>query len=265
MSPSPSEGAGPASSSGPQAGATDAEPYSSLAADYDTIVIDDCHGRWARFVHELWQADSAGVATVLDLGCGTGLMVAELAALGYTTVGVDASAEMLARARARLGPGASLFERRLPDLSITGVFDAAVSTFDSLNYLDGSTFRSTIAAVGQRLRAGGWLVFDLHTDAMMDFTVANPVVEGSAHGREFVISTVVDVEARTCDTRIQLSGGQGDTFSEKHRQYFHSDEHVRAALAEAHFVLISVTDEYSANPVGDASLRATWTARRVVD
>ncbi len=43
----------------------------------------------------------AAPATVLDVGCGTGTLSVLLAARGYTVTGVDHSAAMLARARAK--------------------------------------------------------------------------------------------------------------------------------------------------------------------
>jgi len=45
---------------------------------------------------------------VLDIGCGTGAFLASYAAAGCRVAGLDASAEMLAAARRRLGPGAVL-------------------------------------------------------------------------------------------------------------------------------------------------------------
>jgi predicted TPR repeat methyltransferase len=75
------------------------EAYSRLAAVYDEIVVDPCHGRWATFLDELWTADPAGVRSVLDLCCGTGLLAGELIARGYRVVGVDESEAMLTVAR----------------------------------------------------------------------------------------------------------------------------------------------------------------------
>ena len=123
------------------------EAYSRLAGVYDEIVIDPCHDRWASFLHELWSADPEGVRSVLDLCCGTGLLAGELIARGYRVVGVDASEAMLALARERLGPEVALSRMTLPDLTVEGVFDAAVCTFDGLNYLTPDELRLTMAAV----------------------------------------------------------------------------------------------------------------------
>ncbi|WP_217922862.1 class I SAM-dependent DNA methyltransferase [Miltoncostaea oceani] len=228
--------------------------------------MDPCHARWAAFLQELCGSDAAGVRSVLDVCCGTGLMAAELVALGYRVSGVDASAQMLARARRRLGPDVPLVHEALPHLTLTGPFDAAVSTLDGLNHLTPAELGPAFAAIAGRLRPGGWLVADLHTDAMMEFARANAIVEGQSGGHRFTITSTVDVAGRTCDARIALRDGDGrGGFDEVHRQHFFRDGDVRAALAGAGFGAVAVTDEYTWEPVGDATLRATWIARRAED
>jgi SAM-dependent methyltransferase len=238
--------------------------YSRLAEVYDEIVIDPCHDRWASFLHELWGADPVGVRSVLDLCCGTGLLAHELIRKGYRVVGVDASDAMLALARERLGPEGALSRMALPDLKVEGVFDAAICTFDGFNYLTLEEFRLTMAAVAGRLRPAGWLVFDLHTDGMMNLTISNPIVAGESAENDFVISSTVDPVERTCDTTIEVMRPRdGDPFSEQHRQYFHTDADVRAALQDASFAVSAVAEEYTHEPADESTLRATWTARRL--
>ena len=244
---------------------TDVDTYSRLAGVYDEIVVDPCYDRWASFLQELWQSGDAGnVTAVLDVCCGTGLMAQQLVSRGYRVVGVDGSAMMLSRAQRLLGPDAVLLQQTLPDLEVDSVFDAAISTFDGLNYLTPAELHATLDAISRRLRLGGWLVFDLHTDAMMDFTAANPVVGGNSQGHDFSIVSAVDVVRRTCDPRIHVTRtADTDEFTEHHRQYFFTDQQVRTALMDAGFEILSVTDEYSHHLADAATLRATWTARRV--
>jgi predicted TPR repeat methyltransferase len=243
---------------------TAADPYSRLADVYDEIVVDPCYDRWATYLHERWKSDEPGVRAVLDVCCGTGLMASQLVARGYRVVGVDASATMLARARRVLGPKAVLLQRSLPDLGVEGVFDAAISTFDGLNYLTPAELRTTLVAIARCLRSGGWFVFDVHTDTMMGFTAANPIVRGDSHGHQFAIASAVDLRARTCATTIDVTRtNDGDRFTERHTQYFFTDAQLRSALSDAGFASVAVTDEYSDDPVDESTLRATWTARRV--
>ena len=242
---------------------TEVEPYSRLAGVYDEIVVDPCFGVWADYLDGLWRTDPDGVATVLDVCCGTGLLAAELVARGYRVRGVDASAAMLARAARLLGPSVALEQAVLPELPVTGRLDAAVSTFDGLNYLELPDFRLTLATLGDRLRQGGWLVFDLHTEAMLQLALASPVIAGEQDGTSYVIRNDVDPVARTCEARIEVVPPDGsEAYSELHRQVFHTDDQVSAALADAGFRLVSVTEEYTGTPADADTLRATWTARR---
>jgi SAM-dependent methyltransferase len=238
------------------------EAYTRLAGVYDEIVVDPCHGAWASFLHELWSDDEHGVRNVLDVCCGTGLLAGELAALGYQVVGLDGSEAMLARARRRVGSEVRLVRSTLPALAVDDVYDAAVCTFDGLNYLTPADLRSTFAALSLRVRPAGWLVFDVHTDAMMALTASQPVVHGQQGEYRFAISSLVDTRARTCDTRIEIVPLNGGAFSEQHRQYFHPAADMRSSLVGAGFAVTAVRDDYSERPADASALSATWIARR---
>lgn len=237
------------------------DPYRHLAGVYDEIVVDPCHASWADHLEQTWAGDS--VHRVLDLCCGSGLMTVELIDRGHDVVGLDASAAMLARARSLLGPDVLLVESVLPHLPVAGPFDAVVSALDGLNYLPLPEFRQTLAAVADVLRPGGWLVFDVHAPAALDLMRDNPVLEGTDAGLRFVLTSTVDEQSRCCTTTIEVEADDpARSFTEQHRQYVHSDDEVCAALADAGLELLSVTDEYTDEPVVDGTLRATWTARR---
>ena len=237
------------------------DAYTRLAGVYDEVVVDPCHGAWAAFLDELFAADEHGVTDVLDVCCGTGLLAAELVARGYRVTGVDASEAMLARARRLLGPEPRLIRATLPDLPVEEVFDAAVCTLDGFTYLAPPDLRRTVSVLARRLRPGGWLVFDAHTDAMMAFTRGRPVVAGEQEGHRFVIRSAVDPDARVCDTHIELTPADDAPFSEEHRHYFHRGDEIRAALADSGFDVTAVRDEHSDRPADASTLSATWIAR----
>lgn len=63
---------------------------------YDSLTVllfGDSWDRWRQMIVPL-----IGEGPVLDLGCGTGMLVARLAELGYHVVGIDREPSMLARA-----------------------------------------------------------------------------------------------------------------------------------------------------------------------
>ncbi len=95
-------------------------------------------------------------AAVVDLGCGNGALTEKLAAEGYRVVGIDASEQMLALARAEhpqlhfLAGDARTF--RLPE-QVDAVFSNAV-----FHWIDGRDQEKLIANIAGQLKPGGELV-----------------------------------------------------------------------------------------------------------
>ena len=195
------------------------------------------------------------------MACGTGLLAAELVGRDYRVVGVDASEEMLARARSLVAPGVELVRDSLPDLEVDGRFDAVVCTLDGLTYLAPAQLAPALASFAERLRPDGWLIFDVHTDAMMAFTLSRPVVAGEKGGWRFTITSAVDPDARTADTRIEIAPPVDAPFIEQHRHYFHRAEDIQTALVHAGFEPTGVRDGYSERPADESTLSAAWLAR----
>ena len=221
--------------------------------------MDPCYALWASFLDELWA--SAPPARILDVCCGTGLMTAELVTRGMTVVGVDASPAMLTGARDRLGDEVDLVECVLPDLPVDGPFDAAVSTLDGLNYLTLPDLQATLVALGRVVRPSGWLVFDVHGEATLDFAAQNPELTGERAGSRY--SLVTQVSDRTCRTTIAFEAADpSESFVETHVQHVHRESDIRNALESAGFTDVRVVDEYREEPVTPRTLRTTWIARR---
>lgn len=101
-------------------------------------------------------------AHVLDAGCGPGLVAEAFLAAGFRVTGVDLSAEMIGRARARcarFGDRASFTQGRLDDLPPGAAFDGAVSRFVLHHVQDPDAF---LVAQATRIRPGGAVVASDH-------------------------------------------------------------------------------------------------------
>ncbi|WP_300765907.1 class I SAM-dependent methyltransferase [uncultured Bifidobacterium sp.] len=96
----------------------------------------------------------AGTEALLDLGCGTGTLTAELAGRIPHVVGVDASAEMVVRAR-REHPGVEFRVADALDLPYDGDFDVVFSNAVFHWIPDHPRLLSTVR---RALRPGGRLV-----------------------------------------------------------------------------------------------------------
>jgi len=105
--------------------------------------------------------DLEGDGLVLEFGCGSGALTRHLLAAGLRVVATDASADMLALARAGLGPDADLRLLALPGDPLPAA-DAIVSVGHAISYLPGAAaVEAALAAMAGALRPGGVLAFDL--------------------------------------------------------------------------------------------------------
>ena len=121
----------------------------------------DCHTGWSA--DKAWcLAMAQGVASVLDLGCGTGLLTARLAEQGCRATGVDPAPAMLAIARTQ--PGGDRVTWITGDartIRLGQRFDLIVMTGHAFQVAmtdtDRSAFLDTIAA---HLAPEGRFIFD---------------------------------------------------------------------------------------------------------
>jgi trans-aconitate methyltransferase len=120
----------------------------------------ETYARNARFVAELGQPALDLLAPqpgerILDLGCGDGALTEKLVALGCQVVGVDASPEQIAAARAR-GLDARVMDGE--SLEFKAEFDAVFSNA-ALHWMKGAD--AVIAGVHRALKPGGRFVGEM--------------------------------------------------------------------------------------------------------
>ena len=94
---------------------------------------------------------------ILDAGCGTGQLAAEIARAGAEVVGVDASTEMIAGARKNY-PEVRLEVADATALTFTEEFDAVLSNA-ALHWIRDQS--AAIASIYRALKPGGRFVFEM--------------------------------------------------------------------------------------------------------
>lgn len=94
---------------------------------------------------------------ILDVGCGTGQLTAEVAQCGAAMMGIDASPEMIAAARKNF-PQVRFEVADATALPFSNEFDAVVSNA-ALHWIRDQ--RAAIASVARALKPGGRFVFEM--------------------------------------------------------------------------------------------------------
>lgn len=144
-------------------------------SEHDKALSEAFDGQAEKFERAPVQSDPAALARlvgvadlpadslVLDAGCGPGLVAEAFLKAGHRVVGVDLSAEMIARAErrcARFGDKARFERRSIADPELGGPFDAVVSRYVLHHVPDPAAF---VARQAELLRPGGVFVLNDHT------------------------------------------------------------------------------------------------------
>lgn len=143
--------------------------YEELAEIYE-------RGGFTRFSREmapralrLFERSGRQVRRVCDVACGTGDAAVYMAQQGLEVIGLDASAQMLARARQN-GEAAGVHVQWLQadarNFVLPRPVDAVTCMYDALNYmLTESELAAVFACVRDCLLPGGLFLFDMNTRA----------------------------------------------------------------------------------------------------
>lgn len=132
--------------------------YDVIASIYDADMGENM--QLPDLQYYVMMAQSVG-GRVLELGCGTGRILAVLHSAGIDAWGVDNSEPMLAQARARLGPKAPLVFMDIRRLNLHNAFTLAILPYSLPTYLikddDWCALRSGLQ---NALSPGGMVLLD---------------------------------------------------------------------------------------------------------
>ncbi|MEN4044869.1 MULTISPECIES: SAM-dependent methyltransferase [Sulfurimonas] len=104
------------------------------------------------------ELDDYSVKTLLDVGCGRGGFMQRMSSDGVTCKGIDLSAVMVAECKEQG------FDAECIDIKeVDGKFDAIVSIFDVLNFMDRESLLSFLESVADKLSDEGVFIADINT------------------------------------------------------------------------------------------------------
>ena len=243
--------------------------YESLALCYDEFTEDVSYPRWADFFEKLFAVHDTEVKSILDLACGTGTLSYIFAERGYEVIGVDASPDMLSCAAAKPCPKDAIpplfLCQEMEELDLYGTVDAAVSSLDSINYLDGpEALDAALSRLKFFIRPKGLFLFDVNTEYKFR------TIDGECFMRDgdedvCIWRAAYDEEEKRCLMMVDVFKAEGELWSrsfEEHEEYAFSESEICDALERNGFSLEARYGELSEDAPNDESLRIFYVARR---
>ena len=165
------------------------EYYAARAEEYDRVYLKPERQPDLRAL-ERWLPSVLGAGTLLEVACGTGYWTQFIAGTAREVVAVDASAEVLRIARARVKAGFASFVRgdayRLPVAS--GRFEAAFAGF-WISHVPHARVREFLGELHRTLKPGAKVVL---LDNRYVPGSSTPVSERDAEGDTYQVRRLED-------------------------------------------------------------------------
>jgi SAM-dependent methyltransferase len=234
-----------------------------LVALYDTL---NPFGDDSEFFCK--QAGKLGARTIIDLGCGTGLLTVELAKRGHRMTGIEPSEAMLAVARKK--PCAD------PIKWIQGSFEqmqglqadmVLMTSHVAQFFLDDAQWRAMLRAAHKALNNGGHLVFDIRR-------LTNPPFAGwptEDDRRKFAITDAGAVEwwfkllgVENKRVRYELHylfARSGEKIVSVNELAFRPQDEITEALSNAGFATETIYGNWNGSPASADSPEMIFVAR----
>ncbi|PPB49866.1 class I SAM-dependent methyltransferase [Arthrobacter pityocampae] len=236
--------------------------------DYDQRLVDlydqdNPDGPDHAFYRAL--ADDVSAHSVLDLGCGTGILTVTFPGDGRDVVGIDPSPAMLAYAQRR--PGAEDVEWILGDSSTIprDGFDYAVMTGNVAQHIPGGQWERTLLNLRQSLTKGGTLAFESRNPAARawdGWAAQGRTTRDTPHGPltewQDVSETAPGIIELTFHNRFAETG---DTVTESLVLTFRSRQLLQEQLHRAGFEIDATYGDWDRTPFTDTSPLIVLVAR----
>jgi SAM-dependent methyltransferase len=233
-----------------------------LVALYDTVCPP---GPGTDFYLEL--AAELRAPVIVDIGCGTGQLTAQLALQGHRMIGVDPSEVMLEVARTRTGgelvqwiegDAGQLAETEADLVTMTGHVAQLIT--------DDAGWAATLGAAHRALRGGGRLAFESRDPRVQPWAAGQVYVDR----RQFedpVAGTVV-LWQRLLELRGDLARYElhylveGNELVTENELRFRSQAELSESLRETGFSVEHVYGDWNRSPVGAATPEMIFVAKR---
>lgn len=251
------------------------DPESARLYDAENSEREDVefYRRLARELRDAGAGGSGAPFTVLDIGCGTGVLGVDLAADGHRVIGVDPAGAMLEVARTRPGGERATWILGSADVAPEGEADLAVMTGHAAQQIvPADAWRTLLRDAHRALRPGGMLAFESRDPRRRAWERWTPESTRGTFphpdGGEFTSWVeLLEVDESGADGVVETHRGVTEREGSARRSaeetlIFRPLDVLRADLESAGFAVEQVHGDWSGGPVTGATAELILLGRR---
>ena len=214
-------------------------------------------------------AKKLSVSSIVDIGCGSGLLTCELAKAGHQLIGIEPSKEMLKLARkSPCGEQVKWIEGSVEQL---GVFEADLAIMTghvAQFFLDDAAWQEALSSIYQALGPGGHVAFESRNPNVEPFAdwprnVLHRRLNDSTVGEIEWWHEMRDLQRDHVKYEIHyLFVKTGEELISQCQLRFRTQCELKNSLAEAGFVVENVFGDWNSNPLKEDNTEMIFVGRR---
>jgi len=234
--------------------------YERLSRVYD-LDWGEFSARYFEFLRGILEDRRLTQAQILDLGCGTGVLAAELARNGHKVIGVDISRKMIERA---IMKSAGMFNLSfqvgdMAEVDAGRDLDVVLCTGNAINYITNTLHMiNVLGCVRSHLRMRGLFVFDTVTEQYF-LKSGNGTTERRMNEETFVQEVEYNENRKTAQLTFQFPDG----VSEMHTLRPYMISNLKGLLAKAKLRVVQEFSDFDRSPVTPNSTRIFCVAQKI--
>ena len=213
--------------------------------------------RYVDLITNVINTFNLSINSILDVGCGTGILANELKNMGMEVCAIDISEDMINVAN-ETTTGIEFLVADMRNFKLNNMFDMITCTFDAINYItDDEGMRDTMRTIYNHLNTNGVFVFDINTPYLYEDKHFG-IIKREFDGIHFEQILNYDRATKIGTTIIDF----GNNDLEKHVQRAYSVEKMDEYLISAGFDIVGRYKNFRTSPIEERTYKVFYVAKR---
>lgn len=242
--------------------------YQRIAFFYDYLMRHVNYARWFEYLNEIFNRHLLHQNRLLEIACGTGIMLKYFLESGWQAMGFDRSLQMVELARRRLvsqGLPTALWVGDMRQFALKKPVDAIICLYDSINYcLVEEDLIRTFSCVYEALSTGGVFVFDVVTQRNCRRHFRNFYEKDSFGNMDYIRQSYYDADHQyqVNEFYITEKAPSKRRYFERHVQRIYPLHTVETLLRKFQWELLGCFDNFSRRPGTEKADRVHFVLRK---